>query len=104
MFLSWKEYVQFIYDKGFTDLFECKFLAPHDYAKLVTKHNFTKDKWEMVSKSLLSTGVKPEHNLFFRIPQFMKYEKIDNSIEDADKIELTDEQKRYMMDNWDGEL
>ncbi len=100
MFFEWKGFVQFIYDKGFTDLFECKFLAPHDYAKLVSKHNFTKEKWEIVSKAILSTGVKPEHNLFFRIPQFMKYE--DKAIENLvpEKIDKTEQEIEDEMNQW----
>lgn len=100
MFFEWKGFVQFIYDKGFTELFECKFLSPHDYAKLVSKHNFTKDKWEIVSKAILSTGVKPEHNLFFRIPQFMKYEEknIENVV--PEKIEKTQEELEQEMNQW----
>lgn len=72
-FLEWKKFIDFIYEKKFEELFECKFLSPHDFAKLVQKENFTKDKWEQPLKMILSTGVKPEHNLFFRIPEFINY-------------------------------
>ena len=100
MFCEWKGFIQFIYDKGFTELFECKFLAPHDYAKLASKYNFAKDKWEVVLKSILATGVKPEHNLFFRIPQFMKYEEknIGNIV--PEKIEKTQEELEEEMNQW----
>lgn len=73
MFLEWKEFIDFIYKRKYEEIFECKFISPHDYAKLVDKSGFSKDKWDETIKSLLSTGIKPEHNLFFRIPQFMKY-------------------------------
>lgn len=75
MFVLWKSFIDFIYEKKFDEIMECKFVSPHDFAKLVMKDKFTKDKWEVVVKSILSTGVKPEHNLYFRIPQFMDYSK-----------------------------
>lgn len=74
-FLEWKKFIDFIYEKRFEELFDCKFLSPHDFAKL---ENFTSDKWENVLKKILATGIKPEHNLFFRIPEFMNYAKKPN--------------------------
>lgn len=71
-FNEWKLLVDFIYKEKFEDLFECKFLTPHDYAA-VNEQGFTKEKWKPILKKILATGVKPEHNLFFRIPQFMEY-------------------------------
>lgn len=100
MFFEWKSFVQFIYDKGFTELFECKFLAPHDYAKLVSEKGFTKEKWEIVSKAILSTGVKPEHNLFFRIPQFMKYEEKAIGSVIPEKVKKTEEELVNEMNQW----
>jgi len=67
-FKEWKELVDFIYEKKYTDLFECKFLAPHDYARIA--NDFTKDKWDETLKKILSTGVKPEHNLFLEYLNF----------------------------------
>lgn len=79
MFGLWKTFIDFIYEKKFEEIFECKFISPHDFAKLTLKEKFDKDKWEPVLKSILATGVKPEHNLFFRIPQFMEYDKNNNN-------------------------
>lgn len=73
MFKEWKVFIDFIYENKYEEIFESKFVSPHDFAKLIDKNNFTKDKWASVIKSLLSTGIKPEHNLFFRIPKFMEY-------------------------------
>ncbi len=73
-FLEWKKFIDKIYEKKFDEIFECKFLSPHDFAKLVLEEDFKPDDWEPVLKAILATGVKPEHNLFFRIPQFLKYE------------------------------
>lgn len=75
-FIKWKLFVDFIYEKKYEELFECKFLSPHDFAK-ITEDGFTQDKWNTVLKKILSTGIKPEHNLFFRIPEFMGYKKTD---------------------------
>lgn len=71
-FILWKDFVDFICKNNFTDLFSAKFVSPIDFDKLVLK-GFTKDKWDIVLRKILSTGVKPEHNLFFRIPDFMGY-------------------------------
>lgn len=76
-FLFWKEFVDFVYKNGFTNLFEARFVTPIEFDKLVTG-GFVKTKWEKVLKSILSTGIKPEHNLYFRIPQFMGYDSKDN--------------------------
>lgn len=75
MFSLWKSFIDFIYEKKYEEVFESKFVSPHDFAKLVMKDKFSKEKWEPVLKSILSTGIKPEHNLYFRIPQFMGYDK-----------------------------
>jgi len=74
-FNEWKSFIDFIYEKKFDEIFECKFISPHGFAKLVGEDNFTKDKWEGTVKAILSTGIKPEHNLYFRIPQFLEYDK-----------------------------
>lgn len=80
-FNQWKDFVSFIYEKEYIDLFECKFLSPHSFAKMVKESNFKKDKWDETLKKILASGIKPEHDLFFRIPQFMKYDKKDSPIE-----------------------
>lgn len=73
IFAEWKCFIDFIYDNKFEEIFECKFISPHDFGKLVETKQFSKDKWMKVLKDLLSTGIKPEHNLFFRIPKFLEY-------------------------------
>lgn len=80
-FNQWKEFIDFIYAKKYEDLFETKFVNPHDFADLISKQGFTKDKWNKVLKKILSTGVKQEHNLYFRIPEFMKYDKPESGEE-----------------------
>jgi len=102
MFTEWKVFVNFIYEKEFTEIFDCKFISPHDYAKLVEKSNFTKDKWELVIKAILSTGIKPEHNLFFRIPQFMKYASDNATPEIVTSVrkEKTQAEKDSEMEEW----
>lgn len=95
-FLLWKEFVDFIYNNDFTDLFLAKFVSPIDFDKIVSS-GFTKDKWEFVIKKILSTGIKPEHNLFFRIPEFMSYGKKDalgtKELSDYDKKLNSDREK-----------
>jgi len=66
-------------------LFDCKFLSPHSFATVVEKSKFTKDKWDETLKKILSTGVKPEHDLFFRIPEFMGYAKDKTTTTTFDK-------------------
>ena len=74
-FTLWKQFIDFIYLKKYEELFECKFLNPHDFAKLVQNENFTKENWDAPLKKILATGIEPKHNLFFRIPEFIKYSK-----------------------------
>lgn len=71
-FLLWKEFVDYVNKNGFNNLFDARFVTPIEFDKLVSD-GFTKPKWDKTLKSILATGVKPEHNLFFRIPQFMGY-------------------------------
>lgn len=77
-FKEWKIFIDFIYKNKYEELFECKFISPHDFEKLITENDFPKEKWKDVVKKLLSTGIKPEHNLFFRIPQFIEYNSKNN--------------------------
>lgn len=85
-FIEWKSFIDFIYENKFEEIFECKFVTPHDFQKLYEINNFKKDKWDSVLKSLLSTGIKPEHNLFFRIPEFMKFQNKNNGTTKQDGI------------------
>ena len=77
-FTQWKTFINFIYEKKYEEIFECKFLSPHDFASLVKNENFIEENWEIPIKKILATGIKPEHNLFYRIPEFIKYSKKDN--------------------------
>ena len=51
-------------------------------------------------KSILSTGIKPEHDLFFRIPQFMKYNEKDIGNIIPEKKELTEDELKNEMEEW----
>lgn len=84
-FMQWKEFINLIYEEKLEDIFECKFVSPHDFATLVLKEKFTADRWKETLKKILATGIKPEHNLFFRIPEFMKYSEKSNSAPGFDK-------------------
>lgn len=71
---KWKEFVDYVNaNEKYNDLFKSKFVTPHDFAEIVKKHSFTKDKWDAVISKILSTGIKPEHDLKFRIPDFIGY-------------------------------
>jgi hypothetical protein len=72
-FKEWKSFIDFIYDNGLEEILECKFISPHSWEKMQKVDKFPKEMWYDVLKKILSTGIKPEHNLFFRIPQFMGY-------------------------------
>lgn len=77
-FAQWKKFIDFIYEKKYETLFDAKFINPHSFEILVKKEKFTEDKWDETIKKILATGIKPEHDLFFRIPEFMKYLKDKN--------------------------
>lgn len=75
IFIKWKEFVDFIWNNDYTDIFKTKFITPIDFGVLLTEKKFLPDKWKPVIESILATGVTPQQNLFFRIPQFMDYAK-----------------------------
>ena len=77
-FNQWKKLIDFIYENKYESLFDAKFVSPHSFEILVKKEKFTEDVWDETIKKILATGIKPEHDLFFRIPEFMKYSKKDN--------------------------
>lgn len=76
-FLIWKKFVDWITQMEFNELFSCKFITPSDFHVLYQK-GFYEDKWEAVCRKILGTGIKPEHNLYFRIPDFAEYLKKRN--------------------------
>lgn len=71
-FLLWKEFVNFVVENNYEDLFITKFIKPPDFQK-VYDGGFVKEKWEPVLKEILGTGVNQQQNLFYRIPQYLKY-------------------------------
>jgi hypothetical protein len=93
-FNQWRQFIDFIYENKYDSLFECKFLSPHSFGILVEKSNFTKDKWDATLKKILSTGIKPEHDLFFRIPDFMGYVKGNTGI--IANRELSEHEKKQI--------
>lgn len=78
IFDSWKKFVDMILEKNYLDLFSTKFVFPIDFGKLINQQNFTKEKWEPICEKILATGVKPENNLYFRIPQYLNYQSKKN--------------------------
>lgn len=71
-FNDWKAFVDWVVENEYTELFRAIFVSPADFTTLVNRNGFTKDKWDPVVKKMLSTGIKPEQNLYFRIPDYMK--------------------------------
>jgi hypothetical protein len=82
IFITWKEFVDFLWDNNYVDMFKAKFVSPIDFGKLVIEKKFTSEKWKDVVERLLSSGIEPKHNLFYRIPQYMGYGKQSNSTGD----------------------
>jgi len=78
IFSEWKEFVDFVSENGLADLYGCKFINPIDFGKLKKEVSFPRETWLSVLKKILSTGIKPEHNLYFRIPEFIKYSTKEN--------------------------
>lgn len=98
-FKMWKEFVDFVVEKNFIDLFRATFPHPADFRALVYKNGFTKEKWEPVIAKMLSTGIQPQHNLYFRIPDFMKYAKVKPGA-DTSMNAGTGETDYKNMDKW----
>lgn len=68
---QWKKFVDWVIEMNFTDLFITKFIQPPDF-QVLYENGFTENKWEPVVRKILSTGVEPKHNLYWRIPDFEK--------------------------------
>lgn len=75
VFIQWKEFVDFIKTNGYEEVFKAKFVTPIDFGTLLTEKKFLKNRWKEVIEKILASGVTPQQNLFFRIPQFMNYKK-----------------------------
>jgi len=97
-YTKWREFVDWVIEFEFNELFVTKFVNPMDFEEIWRK-GFSRDKWEKVIRKLLSTGVKPEHNLYFRIPEFEKYvetdEKKDKGGKGVDKSPHTLKDQNY---------
>lgn len=88
-FNEWKKFIDFIYENKYEPVFDAKFVSPHSFEILVKKDKFTSDMWGDTLKKILATGIKPEHDLFFRIPEFMKYVKNSNNGTDKQAVGTT---------------
>lgn len=75
-FQGWKNFVDWIIEMEFDELFVSKFIDPPDFQDLMNK-GFTHTRLEPIIRKILSTGIKPEHKLYFRIPEYEKYVKTD---------------------------
>lgn len=78
IFVTWKQFVDFIRENNYEEIFVAKFVSPIDFGKLLNEKKFLPDKWKPVIEKILSTGITPQQNLFFRIPQFLNYENKEN--------------------------
>ena len=74
VFIKWKEFVDFIKQNNYDEIFRAKFVSPIDFGILLTQKGFLPDKWKGVIEGILATGVTQQQNLFFRIPQYLEYE------------------------------
>ncbi len=106
-FQQWKKFVDWIIEFGYSEIFALKFVKPDDFEDLWRNKNFVhtptnnpkfpggdpeKDIWTFTIQKIFSTGIQPQQNLYYRIPQFMKYKdekkgkvKIDlNTTSDSD--------------------
>lgn len=72
-FATWQKFQRTIDENRLDEIRKCAMVNPNDFTELVKKHGFTENKWLPVLRHMLGSGIKPEHNLFFRIPQFIGY-------------------------------
>lgn len=78
-FFLWKKFVDFIKENKFEKLFVADFVKPTDFPKLYKFEKFTEETWEAVCKGILASGILPQHDLYFRIPQFLNYSKKEHN-------------------------
>lgn len=74
-FEDWKEFVLLCANPEhgiFREIFNAKFIFPKDFAD-VKHRGFEKKLWLPVLKKILSVGVEPKHNLFYRIPDAINW-------------------------------
>jgi predicted transcriptional regulator len=74
-FLVWKKFVDWVEKHNHTELWNAKPLFPVSFQDIVFKKGFTDDRWKPVIEHMLGSGIGPQHNLAYRIPQFMNYQK-----------------------------
>lgn len=74
-FRAWRQFVDYVAEQGFEELFKAIFVTPADFARLQQKHGFSEELWHPVIKKMLGTGIKPEQNLYFRIQDYIGYVK-----------------------------
>lgn len=78
-FNEWKKFVDWVIEHGHTDLFITKFIDPPSFEEIWRKgffHNADdpeNDWWNLVVRKILSTGCQPTQNLYYRIPDYMRY-------------------------------
>ena len=84
-FIAWKEFIDWIYEKNHISLFESKFINPKDFGELVEAGFVEPEYREQVILRMLGTGIKPEHELKYRIPQFMQYVNQENKRNERDQ-------------------
>jgi hypothetical protein len=74
-FIVWKDFVDWVEEHKFRELWVAKPLFPVSFQELVFKKGFHKGMWLPVIEHMLGSGIGSQHNLAYRIPQFMKYQQ-----------------------------
>lgn len=98
-FLKWKQFVDFVVANDYQELFVAQFVKPQDFEELWRGgfvHNPkdpAKDLWKLVCEKMLATGMKPEQNLYYRIPQFSKLIKKDTK----EEFKISDDENDYSL-------
>lgn len=72
-FRRWQKFVEFVYANGYHELFRCHFVKPTDFQTLYNQPEigFKEDMWKPVIVRILSYGIKPEFNLYFKLADFI---------------------------------
>lgn len=71
-FDRWKSFVRFIVDGEYEDVFKAKFIMPKDFAAIEAK-GLTPTRYREILDKLLAYELKPDHNLFWRIPEVINW-------------------------------
>lgn len=102
IFINWKKFVELSNEK-FPSILSTKFVSPKDFGILMNQKGFLKEKWEETLEAICATGVRPEHDLFFRIPQFMEIvnEKKNKKIKSNKNEKIgTSAARAAKLENW----